>query len=510
MNTHSLAPTPNNRRDTLRRSRERSALKSLKSLSSLSFLSSLKSLKSLAALAPLLLGLILTTGCGLDSRAADEARSEPSAAANVAAADPAATDPLATGGEPASSSAARTRGAPPSPDEPPLTPSARGEERSAALVADALATERVSEASGDPAADRSLEEERERLAAERAAQERRRAELEARERELEAREREITERRAAERAAEEAAAAEQRRRDEAAELRRRAQAAELERARRADLDEPRTDVPQAEENATTPTTEQARVVDQREEPAAAGEEAGSPVARAAVVDAGSEAGEGNPESSRDVVLPPTRPPSWTGDEAWRSGRTSEETNAPSASEAAQRLRPGTRFEVEITETISSASARVGDIVSTRLSNDIVDARGDVLVAAGTELRGRVTEVRPLRKVGGRAALGVVIDRIILPNGDEIEIRARLEEFGKDKRSDKFRIAGAAVAGAILGGIFGDAEGAVAGAAAGAAAGTAAVAQAKGEEVELPAGLTLELELEEIVTVREEIGDVVRR
>ena len=135
----------------------------------------------------------------------------------------------------------------------------------------------------------------------------------------------------------------------------------------------------------------------------------------------------------------------------------------------------------------------------------------MIVPAGTELRGTVTEVKPLRKVGGRATLGIVVDRIVLDSGDEIEIRASLREFGADKRGDKFRIAGAAVAGAILGSIFGDTEGAIAGAAAGAAASTAAVvARSRGEDVELPEGTEIALELDDIVTVHEEIGGVVRR
>ncbi len=368
---------------------------------------------------------------------------------------------------------------------------------SQSLVDDALA----SDGADDPLVPDDVESERDRLAAERAA-------LEERERQLAEREAQL----AAEREAREAAARELREREVAAaqraqrqaeqeRLRREAQQAELERARRA----------QSESGTSTATPNGSVAATPADEPR---------TEQAVLVDRDRTAED---VAASDPIPAPSETAEWTGDEDWRSGRGGAADLPPvaedrresrptvDASEAAQRLRPGQRFTIELTETVSSADRQVGDTFSTRLASDVVDGSGAVIVPAGTELRGTVTEVKPLRKVGGRATLGIVVDRIVLDSGDEIEIRASLREFGADKRGDKFRIAGAAVAGAILGSIFGDTEGAIAGAAAGAAASTAAVvARSRGEDVELPEGTEIELELDEIVTVHEEIGGVVRR
>jgi hypothetical protein len=202
---------------------------------------------------------------------------------------------------------------------------------------------------------------------------------------------------------------------------------------------------------------------------------------------------------------------WTGDEAWRRGNrdgaaataesSSEERAEPAVAAKPELLRAGMRLEVEIEDTLSSGSSRVGDSFRTVLVDDVRAEDGTLVVPAGAEVHGKVVEARPLRKVGGQAALGLVLDRLVLPSGDAIEIQASLLELGRNKKGDKAKIAGAVIAGAILGSILGDSDGALVGAAAGAAASTAYVVKAEGREVEIPAGTVVTLEVEEVVTVR---------
>ncbi len=217
------------------------------------------------------------------------------------------------------------------------------------------------------------------------------------------------------------------------------------------------------------------------------------------------------------------PTSWSGDQSWRTGESStpagsrartEDWQAPREVDTepidiSEHLEPGLELSITMTETLSSATQQVGDLFEAELSEDLYGNDGRVLLPAGTIVEGRVTEARKLRRVGGQAALGIEIERLIHA-GRSYEIRASLLELGTNKKKDKFKIAGAAVAGAILGAVLGDGEGAAVGAAAGAAAGTARVAKKRGEDVEIAEGTELTLRLEEVVTTRTEFREVVPR
>ena len=211
--------------------------------------------------------------------------------------------------------------------------------------------------------------------------------------------------------------------------------------------------------------------------------------------------------------------SW-GDQAWRRGSREPETDrTPSAAprlEADTRprtasLAAGTVLTLEVESELSSRTSRIGEEFSTRVTEDVRDREGRVVVPAGSELLGFVTDARPLRRVGGRATLGLEFDRLVLPNGEEVEVRATLLQQGKNKKRDKVKIAGATIAGAILGQILGgDTEATAAGAAVGAAASTAAVMRVKGQDIEIPAGSELEIELTEVVTWTSRYLGVVER
>ena len=145
-----------------------------------------------------------------------------------------------------------------------------------------------------------------------------------------------------------------------------------------------------------------------------------------------------------------------------------------------------------------------------MARNIVNDEGQVVIPIDSTIIGRVTEARPLRRVGGQATLGLEFTDLVLPDGDRVAIRASFLALGVDKRRDKKKIGVAAAVGAVLGGILGgDARGAAAGAAVGAAAGTAVVATRKNAEVEIPPGEILAMRLEEVVTTETEMVGVAR-
>ncbi|MDH3522743.1 MAG: hypothetical protein OES32_04080 [Acidobacteriota bacterium] len=173
------------------------------------------------------------------------------------------------------------------------------------------------------------------------------------------------------------------------------------------------------------------------------------------------------------------------------------------------LRPGTILEIEILETLSSGTSRVGDRFVSHVAKDIYTADGVLAVPRGSEVRGRVIEAVPLKRIGGQASLAVEFTELVPPIGSPVGLRASFVELGEDQRKDKRKIIGAAVAGAILGRVIGG-KGAgevLAGAAVGAAAGAAVAARGEGREAEIPAGEVVGLVLEEVVTVTTEMTGI---
>jgi hypothetical protein len=156
---------------------------------------------------------------------------------------------------------------------------------------------------------------------------------------------------------------------------------------------------------------------------------------------------------------------------------------------------GTELQLELATSHSSATSQEGDVVVARLASP-VKAQDRVVLAAGTEVRGRVTAAVPSGRVKGRARLAVAFDRVVVA-GRERAIDAAGIDVTADssKKRDAAIIGGSAGAGAIIGAIAKGGKGAAVGAAVGGAAGTGAVLATKGKEVELPAGTAIQSRLE---------------
>ncbi|MCM2269139.1 MAG: hypothetical protein NDJ75_03485 [Thermoanaerobaculia bacterium] len=150
--------------------------------------------------------------------------------------------------------------------------------------------------------------------------------------------------------------------------------------------------------------------------------------------------------------------------------------------------------------VSSQTAQVGDEVVAELDEPL-RVGGEIVVPAGTRVTGRVSEAQALRKVGGKAILGLAFDRLESGDGGAEIVAA----FRREGRSETGKDAATIAAGAAIGTILGNQaksndRGKVIGAVVGAAAGTAVAAKTEGERVELAAGARLELTLRTDVEV----------
>jgi beta-barrel assembly-enhancing protease len=157
---------------------------------------------------------------------------------------------------------------------------------------------------------------------------------------------------------------------------------------------------------------------------------------------------------------------------------------------------GTVLMISFQETLSSASSQAGDRFTVGVVEPVrVDGR--VAIAAGSTISGRVVDVQPSKRFGGRALLNLEFTSLRLASGSESPISASFHGQGESQtRRDAATIGGAAAGGAVVGRVIGkDSEDTVLGALVGGAIGTVIAARNRGQEVTLPEGIAVEIHLD---------------
>ncbi len=157
--------------------------------------------------------------------------------------------------------------------------------------------------------------------------------------------------------------------------------------------------------------------------------------------------------------------------------------------------------IRLETALSSATARVEDRVTARVSRDVtVDGR--TAIPAGAKLEGTVVAVEKGGKFKDRARLGVRFTSVVL--ADNLRVPLQTETIFRDGESPTpdatSKIGASAVVGAILGAVIGGKKGAAIGGSAGAAGGTAVVMNSDGNPATMAAGSPLTVRLTAPVTV----------
>jgi hypothetical protein len=164
--------------------------------------------------------------------------------------------------------------------------------------------------------------------------------------------------------------------------------------------------------------------------------------------------------------------------------------------------------------LTSKTAHVGDKFTATVTIPVyVDGRE--AIPAGATIEGRVTQVRPAKRMNKSGMIAVEFDVINLPNGlstqivgvltsDDPETQKQIDDEnqvsgGKGKDATVF-VGGAGILGAILGGVSGGGKGAAAGGAVGAGVGLATVLLSKGEEATVPTGTEFGIRLKQPLPV----------
>jgi hypothetical protein len=177
------------------------------------------------------------------------------------------------------------------------------------------------------------------------------------------------------------------------------------------------------------------------------------------------------------------------------------TSAPVASFKEVTIPSGTTLRLSLQSAVASDTSRVEQPVRATLRSP-VSVNGQVVVPAGSEVGGVVTEAEESGRVKGRARLAMRFNSLHA-TGESYDIRTSgyAQEAAATKKQDAAKIAVGAGAGAALGAILGGGSGAAKGAAIGGAGGTGVVLATKGKEVRLGPGAAITTRLTAPLTVR---------
>jgi hypothetical protein len=161
-----------------------------------------------------------------------------------------------------------------------------------------------------------------------------------------------------------------------------------------------------------------------------------------------------------------------------------------------RLAEGTEIEVRLEDALSSRTARREDRFEATVLRP-VRAGSALAIPAGTRVRGIVRQAEPAERPSRAGRLDLEFDALYLDT-KRVDLRASLVSMeGSGGRSPAEKAGIGAVLGGIVGAIFEGKKGAIVGAVLG---GGGAVVATKGEDVELPAGATLTIRLDEDLVI----------
>lgn len=199
--------------------------------------------------------------------------------------------------------------------------------------------------------------------------------------------------------------------------------------------------------------------------------------------------------------------------ACSSGDSSERAAAAAAAAAAADapapryiVATGTVIDAVLTAAISSHDARVGDVFTARVAEDVRNGPGWVAIPAGSLVHGTIRDVSPAPNTRSTGTLTIAVSEVTV-RGQTYPINASIDSLttvyeGRGiETMDVVRVAGGAAAGAILGRVIGgNATGTIIGAVAGGTAGAVVSYAIKDMDIVLPEGSHLMLTLRERLIV----------
>src|SRR5258707_10759250 len=140
------------------------------------------------------------------------------------------------------------------------------------------------------------------------------------------------------------------------------------------------------------------------------------------------------------------------------GRSASTAVSAQNGQANGSLASGTAFNATLSSPIDSKKCKPGDAVSAH-TTEAVKSEGKTVIPKGTKLVGHVTQASARAKGESESSLGIVFDRAILKNGQEIPLSAGIQAIAAAQSGasaagadlDAFGGAGASAAGSGMSG-----------------------------------------------------------
>ena len=176
------------------------------------------------------------------------------------------------------------------------------------------------------------------------------------------------------------------------------------------------------------------------------------------------------------------------------------TGAVTAVPAYVTITAGTRISVRTIDAIDSTKNHVGDRFQASLEEPLA-IDGNIVVAKGADVYGRLTEAKTSGTFTGRSQLQLELTGIVVSGQTVPVVTGEYELIGKSRgASTAKRTVGGAAVGSIIGAIAGGGKGAAIGAGVGAGVGAGSEIITKGDQVKIPSETLLDFTLQQDVSI----------
>jgi hypothetical protein len=95
--------------------------------------------------------------------------------------------------------------------------------------------------------------------------------------------------------------------------------------------------------------------------------------------------------------------------------------APTQSAPVTRIAPGSVIPVFLTKTIDAKKVKTGDEVVAKVTQDLKNPNGEVIVAKDTKVLGHVTEAQARNKEQKESEVAIAFDRAVMTNGSQMQM-----------------------------------------------------------------------------------------
>jgi len=191
----------------------------------------------------------------------------------------------------------------------------------------------------------------------------------------------------------------------------------------------------------------------------------------------------------------------------RASRSANERHHPTQAEIRTKtyvVPVGTKVSVRTDDAINSATATEGQTYAAEVTDDILDANGDVVIPHGSNAQIVIRSASKGGRFRGASDLVLDLQSVSVEGQQYIVSTTDLQQSGKqglgaNKRTAEYTGGGAAV-GAIIGAIAGGGKGAAIGAGAGAGGGALTQVLTKGGTIKVPAETVLTFQFDKPVKI----------